>query len=1186
MNCPSCGTPNESGRKFCGNCGSRLALVCSTCGAANTPGVRFCGECGTAIEGESAVAAPAVAPSSGAVGPSAAGSTERRLVSVLFADLVGFTSLSERRDAEEVRELLGRYFDTAQEIIGRYGGTVEKFIGDAVMAVWGTPTVHEDDAERSVRAALDLVDAVEQLGSSLGTNELRLRAGVLTGEAAVTVGALNQGMVAGDLVNTASRLQSVAPPGDVLVGEPTMRAASGAIAFEPAGDQLVKGKVSPVPAFRALRVVARRGGAGRTERIEPPFVGRDAELRMLKDFYHGTAQERSVRLVSVVGQGGIGKSRLAWEFQKYLDGISENLFWHQGRSPSYGEGISFWALGEMIRMRAGIGEGADEETTRSRITATVAEHVPDAEERPLIEGALLQLLGVNDGRTRERDVLYQAWRSFFERLAEENAVVLVFEDLQWADPGLLDFIDYLLQWSRGHRIYILTLARPELLDRRPMWGAGHRSFTSLGLGPLSNEEMAELLTGLIPGLPTDALREIVRRAEGVPLYAVEMIRMLVSEGRLVAGEDGSFQVAGEMLEIAVPETLHALIAARMDALPGEERGVLQDAAVLGLTFSVPAIAAVHGVSESEVEPLLRRLVQRELLTIDDDPRSPERGQYGFVQGLVREVAHSTLSRADRRTHHLSAARFFETLGDDELAGVLAEHYLEAYRAKPSGEEGAAVGAQARIALRAAAARARNVGAPASALSYAELGLEVASEDRDKLELEREAMDAATAAGRFDEAKRHAERALALAEALGEDYQRRQIVKNLSDVLTEGFIDQAEQMLTSAIAEEGLAPGKPGFAELAATLAKVYMRTGRDEQGVDLLDQALSVPEETVGQELRLDLLITRGTSLSNVGRQTEAIVTLTGTWDMARRLAGHPTAILRSAINLSYAYEPEDQEAAYRVSREGLEYARRFGNRWAERYLLGNSIDGALQAGDWDWIRQQIAEQRERDMQPEEVFWYAAYGAYAGALRGDDVTDLINEMDQAIAQFSDAQFDTIAIQARQQAAFCANRLLDVLAISDTGVTSPVWGGQTVPIGVAAALRAGDLDRAHRYLSAYSARSGAKRDAERLTMEAGIATVEGRPEEARLKYRDAQAKWRENNARLGYALCQLDIVQLGALDRAGRDAAATEARTFFSEVGAAPFLSWLDAATARQSVQGDSSSRPRMLPEHEPAATSS
>jgi class 3 adenylate cyclase/Tfp pilus assembly protein PilF len=297
---------------------------------------------------------------------------ERRLISVLFADLVGFTTLSESRDAETVRELLSRYFEVASDIIGRYGGTIEKFIGDAVMAVWGAPAAHEDDAERAVRSALDLVEAVRRLGLDVD-GDLKLRAGVLTGEAAVTLGATNQGMVAGDLVNTASRLQSIAPPGTVLVGEATFHAASGAIAFEPAGEQVLKGKESPVPAYRALRVVAKRGGAGRSEQLEAPFVGRAPELRMLKDFHAATAAERRPRLVSIMGQGGIGKTRLIWEFQKYIDGVTEVVYWHQGRSPAYGEGISFWALAEMVRSRAGIVEPDDAATSRSKLAAALEE---------------------------------------------------------------------------------------------------------------------------------------------------------------------------------------------------------------------------------------------------------------------------------------------------------------------------------------------------------------------------------------------------------------------------------------------------------------------------------------------------------------------------------------------------------------------------------------------------------------------------------------------------------------------------------------------------------------------------------------------------------------------------------------------------------------------------------------------
>jgi class 3 adenylate cyclase len=516
--CESCGTANDPGRSFCRECGSRLAVTCAACGASNSPDDKFCGKCGTSLEATAAAADgfPAAAQTAAQPGSQPAGA-ERRVVSVLFADLVGFTSLAESRDSEVVRDFQARYFETASQIIERYGGTVEKYIGDAVMAVWGAPQAHEDDAERAVRAGLDLVDAVRELGDELGA-ELSARAGVLTGEAAVSVGAgaRNQGMVTGDLVNTASRLQSAAPAGGVLVGETTFQSASGAIAFEAAGEQVLKGKVSPVPAYRALRVVARRGGAGRSEQLEAPFVGRQAELRLLKDFHMATAAERRPRLVSIMGQGGIGKTRLVWEFQKYMDGLTEVVYWHQGRSPAYGEGITFWALAEMVRARIGVAEGEDAPTVRARLGESLANWVPDESERRWVEPKLLQLLGV-EGSAREqpdRESLFAAWRTFFERIAEQGVVVLVFEDLQWADGGLLDFIDHVLDWSRDRPIYLVTMARPELLDRRPACGAGRRSFTSLVLEPLSEAVMSELLSGLVPGLPVKVAARILERAEG------------------------------------------------------------------------------------------------------------------------------------------------------------------------------------------------------------------------------------------------------------------------------------------------------------------------------------------------------------------------------------------------------------------------------------------------------------------------------------------------------------------------------------------------------------------------------------------------------------------------------------------------------------------------------------------------
>jgi class 3 adenylate cyclase len=574
MRCSACGTENRASSRFCDQCGSALASVCPGCGASNRADARFCATCGLAIGGRDATA-PAVA-------------SERRLVSVLFVDLVGFTTLAEDRDPDAVRELLGRYFDAATEIVRLHGGVAEKFIGDAVMAVWGTPLAHEDDAERAVRAALELVSQVPTLHP-----DLRARAGVLTGEAAVTLGATNQGMVAGDLVNTAARLQAAAEPGAVLVGEGTMRAASNAIVFEPIGRHSLKGKRSPVPAWQAMRVVAAIGGQGRTESLEPPFVGREEELRLLKETLHGVGRERRPRLVSITGPAGIGKSRLVWELEKYVDGVAEDIWWHRGRSPSYGQGTAFWALGEMVRWRSQLTTEADEALTRQRVEDTLAEYVPDEEERRRIGPALLTLLGLEEAPPGGRDALFPAWRRFFEHIAERGTTVMVFEDLQWADGGLLDFIDHLLDWSRDLPIMVVTLARPELFDRRPDWAVGHRQLTAIALDRLTDDETRELLEGLVPGLPADALAAIVDRAEGVPLYAVEMIRTMLADGR-IERQGEAYVPTGDLSELRVPESLISLIAARLDLLAPADRSLLQDAAVLGQVFSADALPGSKG----------------------------------------------------------------------------------------------------------------------------------------------------------------------------------------------------------------------------------------------------------------------------------------------------------------------------------------------------------------------------------------------------------------------------------------------------------------------------------------------------------------------------------------------------------------------------------------------------------------
>ncbi len=1148
MTCSNCGAANEAGRKFCLECGQPLSAGCPRCGSANTPGAKFCGECGLPLT-ESAAPAAAVTPA-----------TERRLVSVLFADLVGFTTLSEARDAEDVRELLAGYFDTCRAIVDRYGGTVEKFIGDAVMAVWGTPIAQEDDAERAVRAALDLVEAIRRMGSENGVPDLALRAAVHTGEAIVTIGASGMGMVAGDLVNTASRLQSVAAPGTVLVGEGTQRTAGDAIDFEPAGDHDLKGKASPVPAFRALRVVAQRGGVGRSEGLEPPFVGREAELRLIKDFYHATARDRGPRLVSVIGQAGIGKSRLAWEFLKYIDGVTEDVYWHQGRSPAYGDGISFWALGEMVRMRIGISEGADEASTRERLAVSLNEFVTDVDERRGLEEPLLHLLGIGDGQTRERGQQFVAWRTFFERIAEVGPVVMVFEDLQWADDGMLDFIEELVTWSRGRSIYVITLSRPELVDRRPTWGAGQRSFTSLNLAPLADEDMHALLAGMVPGLPEPVIDQIVGRAEGIPLYAVETVRTLLNDGRIQ--RDGEmYRPVGDLSTMTVPESLQALIAARIDALPAPERMLVQDAAVLGLSFGTAAVRAVARSTEDQVEPMLQHLVQREILTIDEDPRSPERGHFRFVQGLLREVAYGTLSRDDRRARHLAAARYYEALGDDELSGVLAQHYVDAYRAHPDGPEGAAVAAQARVALRGAAQRAGALGSHRLANGYLESALLVVTDPAEELELRTLATEAAAKAALFDRAVEHAERVVELAGTLGRDAERRRGIAKLADILLEGHQQRALQLLNDAIAEPGMVPGAPGHVEVMTLLAKAEMRVLNDVRAVELADQVLPTAHHAGDAHLVLDLMITRAVSLANLGRMVEAVVTLTGALDVAQRLS-LPDMANRAAVNLGYALAPDDPARALEVSRAAIEQAKQDGVIWSIRYILGNAVDSAIEVGEWDWAMDAMAEMDALFTEPAEQIWFGTFANVIRAYRGEDVHDAARRIYEGSRDFDDPQYLAVGSYSYLVSALVRGDLDTAVRVSEESLGSGIAGLDGAVYGVRAAIWKGDLAPAVRMRDAYGASVAGRRTMAMLaTMDGGIAMLEGRSTDARARYAEALRVAREIGTPYWTGLIDLDIAITGAMEPSERRRAVDEAREIFTRLRADALLARLDAAVA-------------------------
>jgi class 3 adenylate cyclase/tetratricopeptide (TPR) repeat protein len=1153
MRCAACGSENEAGRKFCGDCGSALAAVCASCGSPNAVGVKFCGECGTALAAQPGARAS----------PQAEPAAERRLVSVLFADLVGFTALSESRDAEEVRELLSRYFNTAQRLISLYGGTVEKFIGDAVMAVWGTPAAQEDDAERAVRAALDLVAAVADLAPGV-----RARCGVLTGEAAVTLGAEGQGMVAGDLVNTASRIQSTAEQGTVLVGDVTKRATEAAIAYEPAGEHELKGKATPVQLWQALRVTGFRRGALKAAGLEPPYVGRERELRVVKEMFNASADEAKAHLVLVIGIAGFGKSRLTWEFRKYIDGITELVAWQSGRCLAYGEGVAYWALAEMVRMRAEIAEGEDSAIAREKLRVATETYVEDDEEREWIEPRLAHLLGLVEGQGHERDDLFAAWRVFFERLAEDSPTVLVFEDMHWADPSLLDFVEYLLEWSRNHRLFVLVLARPDLLERRPNFGAASRNSTTLSLEPLSQKAMKELLEGFVPGLSEQLQEQILERAEGVPLYAVETVRMLLDRG-LLEREGNVYRPTGPIHALDVPETLHALIAARLDGLEAGERRLLQDASVLGKTFTKAGLSALSGLGESELESLLTSLTRKEFLSLQADPRSPERGQYGFLQDLLKHVAYETLAKSERKTRHLAAAAHLErSFGstEQEIVEVIAAHYGDAYDAAPNDPDAGEIKAKALEMLTRAGERAASLAAGEEAQRHFEHGVDLADDPLVEAALRERAGEMAALGLRHDEAEAHYRHALDLLEQQGKTHPAARISARLGEVeWSAGRLDDAIGRMERAFAVLSADEPDADVAALATQLGRLQFFHGNLDRSSELLEFGLSAAESLLLPEVVAQALNTSGLIAEFRARP-----------DTAHALVAHSlkvalehdlsTPALRAYNNLGEGFSRRDRyEQALPYYTSGLALARKVGNRLWVGQLLMESSYSLMMEGRWDAALAALAEIPEPELgalplpATTQVEIEAARGRTAEARRAlslfeqfADSTDV-----QQRALYDSAAAIVLRAEGDPEAALAAAQRT-LASMSVLGASH-----QTVKIGFAqgveGALSLGDLDQVDALVSRIEAlrpvelvpvlRAQAARFRARLAAERGeTSAVEPR-------FGEAARIFREFGIAFWLAVTDLDngewLVEQGRADEA--EGMLAEAREIFERLGAVPYL---------------------------------
>jgi class 3 adenylate cyclase/tetratricopeptide (TPR) repeat protein len=664
-------------------------VTCPSCGQENPEGFRLCGMCGAALT-------PAAAPSR----------EERKVVTILFTDLVGSTARAEGLDPEDVRATLSAYYARLRSELERHGGTVEKFIGDAVMAVFGAPVSHEDDPERAVRAAIAIRDSIG--------GDLEIRTAVHTGEALVALGARaveGEGMVSGDVVNTAARLQSSAPVNGILVGEGTYRATRHAIEYRDAEPVEAKGKSEPVRVWEA--VAARsRFGSDVEQKLRTPLVGRERERGLLADALARARTEESVQLVTLVGVPGIGKSRLVAELFQITEADPDLINWRQGRSLPYGERVSFWALGEIVKAHAGILESDDTATAEEKLGAMVETLSEDEREREWLARQTRPLVGLEGAERAEREESFAAWRRLLEAAAEQRPLILVFEDLHWADDGLLDFVDHLADWATTVPLLIVGTARPELLDRRPGWGGGKRNAFTLSIGALTDDETALLLQRLLDRavLDADAQQAVLKRAEGNPLYAEEYARML-------SEHDGG--------DLPLPETVQGLIAARIDALAPEEKTLLQNASVIGKVFWP---GAVPGGDDRTLHALERKEFVRR------DRRSSIAGetQYAFLHALVRDVAYGQIPRAERAEKHRRAAEWIASLAGDRAedhAEMLAHHYHEALSlAEAAGLDTTALREPARQAFADGAQRALWLGAGKTALDLSVEALALTGDD--------------------------------------------------------------------------------------------------------------------------------------------------------------------------------------------------------------------------------------------------------------------------------------------------------------------------------------------------------------------------------------------------------------------------------------------------------------------------
>jgi class 3 adenylate cyclase len=619
-------------------------VACQACGQENPGIAKFCLACGAALDGRAAER-----------------SEERRFVTVLFVDLVGSTSRAEARDPEDVRAVLDRYYARVRHEIERFGGVVEKFVGDAIVAVFGAPVAYGDDPERAVRAAFAVRDAIAILNEEDRDLHLQVRIAANTGEAVVAIGARpgrGEAMVAGDVVNTAARLQAHAPVNGILVGEETYLSTRAAIEYREAEPVTARGKAKPVQVWEALEAIMPAG-----ERVvsQAPMLGRERELEMLRGTWERVAAERRAHLVTIFGPPGIGKSRLTLELGELVEGMGGRVL--LGRSTPYGASTPYAASSGHLKQVTGIFDSDSSADATAKLETTVADLIGEAE-APQVSAHLASIIGLRTGtEATDRETLFLAARRVVEAFASRQPTLLVFEDLHWADGSMLDLLDELAARLHDSPVFLLGVARPELLNERPAWGGGLPAYAALPLEPLGAEDAEALAERLLGHATRDRLASVVGTAEGNPLFIEELVAVLATRSEDPSG--------------ALPTSIRALVAARLDALPEDECALLLDASVVGRVFWDGPVEAMG--SGRDTRTLLGSLERRDLIRRESVSRLEGHQQFRIKHAVIRDIAYQRLTRAARRERHETAARFLEEATGETAAAAeaIAHHWLEA-----------------------------------------------------------------------------------------------------------------------------------------------------------------------------------------------------------------------------------------------------------------------------------------------------------------------------------------------------------------------------------------------------------------------------------------------------------------------------------------------------------------------------